>query len=48
MAFAHASLEESGWGLLGCELLVYHNEMLESPVFKMWNDSGTNRGRIGD
>jgi hypothetical protein len=43
-----SSEEALGWGLLGCGLFMYRNEMLESPVFKMWNESGTNRGRIGD
>src|SRR5277367_7007476 len=28
--------------------LLYHNVTLERPVLKMWNESGTNRGRIGD
>jgi hypothetical protein len=28
--------------------LLYHNVTLESPVLNMWNESGTNRGRIGD
>jgi hypothetical protein len=27
---------------------LYHNNTLESPVLKVWNESGTNRGRIGD
>ena len=29
-------------------VLVYHNVTLERPVLNMWNESGTNRGRIGD
>src|ERR1700761_3130417 len=27
---------------------LYHNVTLERPVLKVWNESGTNRGRIGD
>jgi len=27
---------------------LYHKAALESPVLNMWNESGTNRGRIGD
>src|SRR5215469_13023888 len=30
------------------EVSLYHKAALESPVFNMWNESGTNRGRIGD
>ena len=29
-------------------LHLYHNNTRESPVLKVWNESGTNRGRIGD
>jgi hypothetical protein len=28
--------------------LLYHNVTLESPVLNVWNESGTNHGRIGD
>jgi hypothetical protein len=34
--------------IAGNEALLYHNVTLERPVLKMWNESGTNRGRIGD
>src|SRR6516225_2901294 len=27
--------------------VLYHNATLERPVLKMWNESGTNSGRIG-
>jgi hypothetical protein len=27
---------------------LYHNATVESPVLKVWNESGTNRARIGD
>ena len=26
---------------------LYHNATGDSPVLKLWNESGTNRGRIG-
>jgi len=29
-------------------VLVYHTLALESPVLNVWNESRTNRGRIGD
>ena len=29
-------------------MFVYHNATVERPVLKVWNESGTNRGRIGD
>src|SRR6202166_4268311 len=32
----------------GGDVFLYHNVTLERPVLKMWNESGTNRGRIGD
>src|ERR1700728_1473825 len=28
--------------------LLYHNVTLERPVLNVWNESGTNHGRIGD
>src|SRR5579863_7771771 len=35
-----------GKGSVGAHL--YHNMTLERAVLKVWNESGTNRGRIGD
>src|ERR1700733_5930404 len=32
----------------GGDCFLYHNVTLERPVLKVWNESGTNRGRIGD
>jgi len=29
-------------------MFVYHNVTVERPVLKVWNESGTNRGRIAD
>src|ERR1700739_3137017 len=35
--------ESWGWGQH-----LYHNKTPQSPVLKVWNESGTNHGRIGD
>jgi len=32
----------------GGRVFVYHNATVERPVLKVWNESGTNRARIGD
>src|ERR1700728_512327 len=40
-------IEGPGWRAAQ-RLHLYHNMTLESAVLKVWNESGTNRGRIGD
>jgi hypothetical protein len=46
-AFTPPSSSLAGEGRVGVGFL-YHNATLERPVLNMWNESGTNRGRIGD